>query len=88
MSRYFLHLVTRSSRSEDPEGSELDSLAAARAEAIAAAREIMSECLRWGLLLGLNRHFDIVDARGRVLERVLFAEAIPGQRRQGIRQSL
>ena len=54
---------------EDPDGSELPNLEAARAEAFAAAREAIAEQIRMGKSVG-GRSFEIADEAGRILATV------------------
>ncbi|MDB5651731.1 MAG: hypothetical protein JWL62_3251 [Hyphomicrobiales bacterium] len=60
---------------KDDEGTELPGLEAARAEAIAAAREAMQETIKQGFL-PLSWSFEISDDRGRVILRVPFSDAV------------
>lgn len=48
MARYFLHLVDGDDVICDPEGSDLPSIAAAREQALLAAREILAEAIKLG----------------------------------------
>ena len=79
MARFFLNVVNGRERVRDLEEREFQSLAAARTEALESARELIGQCLLEGLPLGLKRHFEIVDAEGRRLAQVSFAEAIPNE---------
>jgi uncharacterized protein DUF6894 len=59
----------------DPDGSELSDITAARAEAIASARELMSQSIVAEGRIGIHRSFEIADANGRILMVVPFHEA-------------
>lgn len=76
MPRFYLHLRMGDALVEDPDGAEFASVAAARAEAIAAAREFMSERVRRGKLPDLNSCFEITEEDGRVVLMVEFHEAL------------
>ena len=60
---------------EDPDGSELDSLAAARAAAVISAKELFGETLRVGEVPD-GSQFEICDATGFMLSVVPFDEAV------------
>jgi hypothetical protein len=75
MARYFLHVKDRSNVVQDPDGQELDDLAAAKEEAAAAARELMAEALRAGEPLGLHREMHIEDDHGLTVASIPFSEA-------------
>ena len=74
MPRYFLHLRSGDRRFDDPEGSELPNLASARAEALEAARLILSEKLKVGDILN-GQAFEITDEGGYLLAVVPFKGA-------------
>ncbi len=75
MPTYFLHLHDGADRFDDPQGTSFVSLAAARAEAERAAREMMAENLREGRPLD-HQEIHIADAQGRVLEVVRFSDVL------------
>ena len=75
MPRYFFHLRSSDQRIDDPEGSELPDLLSARAEALEAARQILSETLRAGGILD-GQAFEIADEAGHVLDVVPLKSAI------------
>ena len=75
MPRYFFHVHEAAGVTEDPEGAECQDEAAARKEAIEAARDIMAEHVRKGLDVS-GWSFEIVDERGRPALIVPFAEAV------------
>ena len=58
---------------EDPDGSELPTLEAARAEALVAAREGFAELIKTGKAVG-GRSLEIADGAGRVLATVTFRD--------------
>lgn len=75
MQRFFLHIVTGEEEIRDSEGQLLPNLEAARAEAIAGARSILSQEVLLGVL-PLDERIDIADEKGDVLLSVSFLEAI------------
>ena len=75
MSRYYLHIDNGGGYSEDTEGQELESLAAARAAAIEGVRSLLSEEARQGQL-DLSGRIEITDADGNILLTVPFSEAV------------
>jgi hypothetical protein len=78
MPRYFFHQkLPDGDRLIDEEGSLHPDLPSARAEAIASAREQMSERLRRGRPLN-HSSFEIVDEAGALVDVVVFQDAIPG----------
>ena len=74
MPRYYFHLHNGAT-SRDEEGRELADLAAAREEAIKAARDLMGEDIRAGLLR-LGQRIEILDEDGAEVLVVPFAEAV------------
>lgn len=72
----YLHMRIGDDVMEDPDGEEFGSLEAARAEAIAAAREIMSAKIRRGELPERNSCFEVTDSDGHPVLTVPFAEAL------------
>ena len=74
MPRFFFRVRDGDGLSEDPEGSELPNLDAARAEALAAARQLVADRLRRGDLSG-GQAFEICDDAGRLLATVSFGDA-------------
>ncbi len=75
MQRYFLNIIDSHGRLNDPEGSHHPDIAAARAEAIASARELMCHAITAEGRIGLHRIVEITDEHGHVLLEVLFREA-------------
>ncbi|MFF8802069.1 MULTISPECIES: DUF6894 family protein [unclassified Methylobacterium] len=75
MARFFLHLRDGTELMEDPDGSELPDLNAARAEAREAARDIMAGMVRAGELLD-GQQIEIRDAAGALLEIVRLKDVL------------
>ena len=73
MPTFHFHVRDGDRSFEDPEGSELPGLEAARAEALAAAREGFAELIKTGKAVG-GRSFGIADGAGRVLATVTFRD--------------
>jgi hypothetical protein len=67
MLLYYLHIRDGTELLLDPEGSNLPNLEAARAEAIEGARQLISEAVRTGSPLHMQRAFQIDDADGHTL---------------------
>jgi hypothetical protein len=76
MPRLYLHLRMGDALVEDPDGAEFASVETARGEAIAAARELMSEQMRHGVLPDLNSCFEITDVDRRLVLAISFNEAV------------
>ena len=76
MPHFFLHIDDGTQRIEDQEGSELLDLAAARGEALGAARQLWAAAILAGQDIEAHR-FVITDQDGRVLETVNMDEALP-----------
>lgn len=75
MAMFFFHIVTAAGRIEDPEGSELASLADAQGVAVASAREMLADRIKHGQALGYEV-VEIADSQGRVLETVCFRDVL------------
>jgi hypothetical protein len=73
--RYHLHQKSRETTIADDEGAEFATLEDAREEALAAAREAMSETMLQGFI-DLFRQIEIRSATGEVLLKVSYAEAV------------
>jgi len=82
MRRYFLHVRDGASLITDDQGMELPDLGAARQQALAAAREIISQAVLKGEPLD-GRVFEIADEAGTVLLLVPFSEALVMRSRGG-----
>ena len=75
MPRYFLNIRAGDELIEDPDGSDLPDLAAARGEALAGARALLAEKVKTGLLVDGQR-FEITDELGAVLDVVPLKDAL------------
>lgn len=75
LTRFYFHLQ-RETLVEDPEGSDLPDLAAARAFALDAARDLWAEAVTSGSDL-CTHGFRITNAGGDCLAVVSFSEALP-----------
>ncbi|MBW9117653.1 hypothetical protein JNB88_28945 [Rhizobium cauense] len=74
MTRYFFHRRDGDQFIEDT-GVEMSGLAAARLEAIKAAREMLAEKLLAGELID-GQVFEIVDDAGRLVETIPFKSVL------------
>lgn len=77
MPKFYSHIWLGEIYVEDPEGGEYPSLDAAWREAVVSAKHIIGEALRTGapLQCALKRTFEIMDADGRLVTVLPFAEA-------------
>ena len=75
MPRYFLNIEHYGQIIRDDEGAIFETLAEAREEAIASAREIMSERVAAGKAAD-SSVFNITDEEGRTVLSVPFEDAI------------
>lgn len=66
MPRYYLHIREGDRLVEDPDGSDLPDIEAARAEALEGARNILAAKVKAGELIGGQR-FEITNEVGTVL---------------------
>lgn len=82
LTHYFLHLRD-GTLIEDPEGSYLPSLDAARAFALQSGRELWAEAMLKGSDL-TDARFEITDKAGETLAVLPLTEALPA----GLRQRL
>lgn len=73
MPRYFFR-IKNDIDVEDPEGQELDNLAAARYQAVAYARDLAAEAVRQGEI-NLKHRIVVEDEQGEKLLEVPFGEA-------------
>jgi len=76
MPRFFLHIDDGTQRIEDEEGSDLPDLAAAREEALGAARQLWAAAILAGQDIAARR-FVITDSDGNVTDTVDMDEALP-----------
>ena len=75
MPNFHFHTRRGGHRSGDPDGSDLPDLEAARAEALAAARQGIAERIRAGEVVD-GQPFEIWDAAGRMLAIVPYHDAL------------
>jgi hypothetical protein len=75
MPKFYFHIVTGDTVLEDPDGSELPDLDAARAEALQSARHLLADKVRNGEVIDGQR-FEIRNGSGDLLATVAFREAI------------
>lgn len=81
MPRFYFHQNVRDGFLEDPDGSDLPDIEAARQEALAGARDLWASAIRDGCDL-LGDSFVIADEDGAVLLTISFIDALPeGMRR-------
>ena len=85
MPTFYFHLKKGTVVTRDDEGSEFGDIAAAREEALACAREILGDAIRFGLQY-VPDGFIIADSSGRDLITVALSEVLPRQM-QGVRPS-
>jgi len=76
MRRFYFHLRLGEKVIADEEGSDLPDVAAARLEALAAARCILANAIRSGTE-NIPEAFVIADSEGRELETVHLAVVLP-----------
>ncbi len=74
MPSFYFHIRVGGHLFEDPDGSDLPDLEAARAEALAAVRGAVVEQIKTGKAVG-GQSFEIMDAAGRVLATVTYRDA-------------
>ena len=72
--RFYFHIRDGDRLLEDPAGSDLPDLQAARASAVVAIRDAVAEQIRTGRAVG-GRSFEIADEAGRVLATVTDKDA-------------
>jgi hypothetical protein len=75
MPRFYFHIVDGTDFIEDPDGSELADLDAARAEALHSARHLLADKVRAGEVVDGAR-FEIRNSDGLLLATVMFRDAI------------
>ena len=75
MPRFYFNIIDGQKRIEDPDGSELADLDAARAEALQSARHLLADKVRDGHIVD-GQKFEIRDANGAVLATIPFRDAI------------
>lgn len=75
MPRFFFHIRDGQNLTEDPDGSELSDLDAARVEALHGARQLVAETVRAGELIG-RQSFEIRDEAGELQAVVALRDAL------------
>jgi hypothetical protein len=75
MPRFFFHIIDGDRIIEDPEGTELEDLDAARVEALHSARQLLAERLKAGDLVD-GQVFEIRNEHGQLLAIVPFRDAV------------
>jgi hypothetical protein len=75
MPRYYLHIRDEGRLVEDPDGSDLPDLEAARAEALEGARNILAAKVKAGKLID-DQRFEITDETGSVLAVMPLKDAL------------
>jgi hypothetical protein len=75
MARFHFHLFNDDDV-WDEEGQELPDLAAAEAEAVRAARDVIAHHVLSGRPICLDHRMEIMDDRGTVLRIVYFSQAV------------
>ena len=76
MPLFYLHSRCDGVLIEDPDGSDLPDIGAARQEAIAAARDLWAEAVVKGIELS-DRHFVVADEKCENVLDVPFTDALP-----------
>jgi hypothetical protein len=76
MPLYFFHIKEGDEVLPDMEGVDHPDLEAARAEAIEAIRQIVSDAVRFGSPLGLDRELHVEDDAGDTLLKFIFREVV------------
>ena len=74
MPRYFFH-VYDDIVAKDEEGAELPNVAAARLNALVAARDLIAEQVRHGYIV-LSHWIDVTDEQGDAVLTIAFRDAI------------
>lgn len=75
MPRYFMHLRDYTEELLDPEGQEFPDTAAVRDAVLVAARGLLMEDVRDGLI-DLRFRIDATDDRGAIVHMLPFAQAL------------
>jgi hypothetical protein len=76
MGRFYFHLRSNGRVIADQEGTDLPDVAAARLEALATARHILAEAIRFGNET-IPEAFVIADSEGRELDTVPLTTVLP-----------
>jgi len=75
MPRFFLNVRDGDALTKDEEGTEFPNLEAARAEVIAAARQVLGDGLKDGKVQD-NRQYEITDLSGQLLSTFPLMDAL------------
>lgn len=75
MTRYFFNVRSEDTYFTDDDGHEHADLDEAKAEAEMAAREFISEAVKFGLLID-GREFEITDASGAICATFRFRDVL------------
>lgn len=75
MPKYYFHMREHDALVEDPDGADLPDIAAAREEALRAAREMVVEMVARGEIID-GQQFVICDDTGKHLDVVPFTSAL------------
>jgi hypothetical protein len=78
--RYYMHISDETGFLEDEEGRDLPDEESARAEAVAAARELMASDLRDGYL-DLTSFIEVEDEGHKLLFTIAFGDVVKVTRR-------
>ena len=76
--RYFFHFLAGNARRDDDQGLHHESAAAARADALRTAREMIADMLRRNQPLPADGSIEITDERGVLIDCMPLAEAAFG----------
>ena len=79
MTKYYFNIRAGERYIADQEGQEHTDLDEAKEEAMTAAREILSEAVRFGEVID-GRRFEITDSEGNLCATVPFSEALRFQK--------
>ncbi|WP_062017976.1 hypothetical protein [Aureimonas sp. AU4] len=85
--RYYLHQIQTNDIVRDPEGGDYPDLAAAEAEAVEAARELMASAIRAGRDIS-DWTIEIADETGMVWKRVAFASTVRREQEMQTRRAM
>ena len=76
LTHYYLHLRLDGAFIEDPDGASFLDLAAAKAEAIDAARCLMAEDIRQGNPIRMSDAIEVAGSDGKTVCTVPFSEVV------------
>jgi hypothetical protein len=86
MPPFYLHCGHNGVLAEDPDGSDLPDIEAARQEALAAARDLWAMAIVKGIDLS-DDHFVVADDKGEHVLDLPFTEALPNGLKDRLRRS-